>query len=87
LHLAGNFKIYLEHIEVTEYDKNMDKVASCDDEVTNSIMNIVNIASRKIHSGQRLDFAEALALYQEDDLLKLASLARIVKERKSGHNV
>lgn len=50
-------------------------------------MEKVNIASKKIHSGQRLDFAEALALYHSDDLLHLASLARIVKERKSGHNV
>jgi len=50
-------------------------------------MNIVNSASGKIYSGERLNFAEALALYQSDDLLKLASLAQVVKERKSGHNV
>jgi len=50
-------------------------------------MNIENIASDKIRSGERLNFAEALALYQSDDLLKLASLAKIVKERKSGNNV
>ena len=48
---------------------------------------MINIASEKIHSGQRLDFAEAVALYHNNDLLKLASLAQIVKERKSGNNV
>ncbi|MBC8014343.1 MAG: aminofutalosine synthase MqnE [Sporomusaceae bacterium] len=50
-------------------------------------MNIVNMAGAKIHNGERLDFSEALALYQSNDLLNLASLARIVKERKSGNNV
>jgi len=64
-----------------------DKLLSCDDKVAGNIMNIVNNASEKIRNGQRLDFVEALALYQSDDLLKLASLAQIVKERKSGHNV
>jgi len=64
-----------------------DKLPSCDDKVAESIMNIVNIAAEKVRKGDRLDFAEALALYRSDDLLKLASLARIVKERKSGHNV
>ena len=50
-------------------------------------MSIIRIAAEKIRSGQRLNFAEALALYNSDDLLEIASLARIVKERKSGHNV
>ncbi len=50
-------------------------------------MNVVKVASEKIRGGQRINFAEALALYQSDDLLALASLARIVKERKSGHNI
>jgi len=50
-------------------------------------MNIINIASGKIQCGERLNFAEALALYHNNDLLKLASLAQIVKERKSGKNV
>ncbi|WP_378956096.1 aminofutalosine synthase MqnE [Pelosinus sp. sgz500959] len=50
-------------------------------------MSIVHSAREKIRSGQRLNFAEALALYHSDDLLELASLARIVKERKSGKNV
>jgi len=67
--------------------KTYDKLPSYDGEVADNIMNIVNIASGKIRSGERLNFAEALALYQSDDLLKLASLAQIVKERKSGHNV
>jgi len=50
-------------------------------------MNMINIASEKVRCGTRLNFAEALALYQSDDLLQLASLAKIVKERKSGNNV
>jgi len=50
-------------------------------------MNIVNMTSEKIGRGERLTFDEALALYQSDDLLKLASLAKFVKERKSGQNV
>lgn len=50
-------------------------------------MSIVNNAAEKIRRGERLEFAEALALYEYDDLLQLASLARIVKERKSGQNV
>lgn len=64
-----------------------DKLSSYDDEVAGNKMSIVNMASIKIHKGERLDFSEALALYQTNDVLKLASLARIVKERKSGHNV
>ena len=64
-----------------------DKLPSYDGEVAEKKMNIVNIASEKIRSGERINFAEALALYQSNDLLKLASLARIVKERKSGHYV
>ena len=70
--------------------KMCDKLSSDDDEVAENIMDIINIvkiASEKARCGERLNFAEALALYQSDDLLKLASLAQIVKERKSGHNV
>jgi len=50
-------------------------------------MDTVQIASEKIRSGERVDFAEALALYEQEDILQLASLARIVKERKSGAHV
>lgn len=50
-------------------------------------MDIIHIATEKIRNGKRLDFAEALALYHSDDLLELANLARIVKERKSGKDV
>lgn len=50
-------------------------------------MTSIEIASKKINSGGRLNFTEALALYQQNDILKLASLARSVKERKSGNHV
>ncbi|EIW19890.1 MULTISPECIES: aminofutalosine synthase MqnE [Pelosinus] len=50
-------------------------------------MNSIEIASRKIDKGERLNFTEALALYQHNDILKLAELARMVKERKSGQYV
>lgn len=50
-------------------------------------MDTIATAKQKIRSGGRLDFADALALYQENDLLELASLARSVKERKSGKSV
>lgn len=44
-------------------------------------------AEGKISKGERINFEEALALYQENDLLKLGRLARLVKERKTGQNV
>jgi aminodeoxyfutalosine synthase len=50
-------------------------------------MNCIEIASKKIDSGGRLTFTDALALYQADDLLNLAGLARKVKERKSGNYI
>ena len=50
-------------------------------------MSILQRGIEKIRNGQRVDFAEALALYHSDNLLELASLARLVKERKSGHNI
>ncbi|MDD4600680.1 Aminodeoxyfutalosine synthase [bioreactor metagenome] len=50
-------------------------------------MDIITGAKQKVLTGGRLDAAEALALYQHSDLLELASLARSVKERKSGHSV
>lgn len=50
-------------------------------------MNLIDKAVKKVSSGERLHFTEALALYQDNDILKLASLARSVKERKSGNYV
>lgn len=43
--------------------------------------------SSKVEYGQRLEFHDAMALYHSDDLLWLGSLARSVKERKSGRQV
>lgn len=50
-------------------------------------MDIIQTVSEKLKGGERLQLAEALALYQHDDLLALAKLARSVKERKSGREV
>lgn len=50
-------------------------------------MEILEQARRKAQQGERLDFAEAMALYQENDLQFLAKCARAQKERKSGKNV
>ncbi|MCX7780090.1 MAG: aminofutalosine synthase MqnE [Negativicutes bacterium] len=44
-------------------------------------------AVKKAERGERLALEDALALYEQDDLLLLASLARTVKERKSGRQV
>lgn len=44
-------------------------------------------AKEKISSGERLNRAEILALYDDNDLLCLAESARRVKESKSGKNV
>lgn len=48
---------------------------------------IAEAAAAKIRRGGRLDLDEALALYEHNDLLLLASLARTVKEGKSGRDV
>lgn len=50
-------------------------------------MNQVERASCKIKNGERIDFEDAMALYKYNDLLHLAKLARLVKERKSGTQV
>lgn len=50
-------------------------------------MNGIEIASQKINNGERLTFEEAMALYRQNDILKIAGLARNVKERKSGNYV
>lgn len=46
-----------------------------------------NLAVSKVKNGQRLDFQDAMSLYQSDDIILLGSLARAVKERKSGRQV
>ncbi|WP_371367945.1 Aminodeoxyfutalosine synthase [Sporomusa rhizae] len=48
---------------------------------------IAHTASDKIRNGERIEFTEALALYQQNDLLLLAELANRVKHTKSGQNV
>jgi aminodeoxyfutalosine synthase len=50
-------------------------------------MDLLDQAVTKIADNKRIDFTEALALYQQNDLLLLASLARKVKERKTGQEV
>lgn len=48
---------------------------------------LADAAAAKISRGGRLDLDEALALYEHNDLVLLATLARAVKERKSGRDV
>ena len=50
-------------------------------------MNTLNIAKEKISAGERLNFDEALALYEDNDLLYLAESARRVKESKTGKKI
>lgn len=50
-------------------------------------MDILTTAKEKIERGKRIDFAEALALYKDNDLLFLAACARKAKERHSGNKV
>ncbi|CUH96299.1 hypothetical protein P22_2389 [Propionispora sp. 2/2-37] len=47
----------------------------------------VDAAAEKILSGKRLNFSEAMALYQHNDIVHLAKLARLVKQAKSGSQV
>ena len=47
----------------------------------------VRQARAKAERGERLSLADALALYEDDDLLFLASCARRAKEKKSGKRV
>ncbi len=49
--------------------------------------NVLNSAREKISNGERLNFDEIIALYEENNLLYLAESARLVKERKSGDKV
>ena len=50
-------------------------------------MTILEAARRKAEQGERLSLADALALYEENDLLFLADAARRAKERASGASV
>lgn len=50
-------------------------------------MNALKSAKNKISAGERLDFDEILALYNENDLLYLANAARNVKIAKTGKKV
>jgi len=49
--------------------------------------NFLASAREKISAGERLDAAEILALYEDNDLLYLAESARRVKERKTGKKI
>ena len=50
-------------------------------------MNILKKAKGKVFSGERLNFDEILALYEDNDLLYLAKAARRVKEAKTGKKI
>ena len=50
-------------------------------------MNSLQSAHKKISSGGRLNFDEALALYEENNLLYLGESARRVKESKTGKKI
>ena len=50
-------------------------------------MKTLDSAKEKISSGGRLNFDEALALYEDNDILYLAESARRVKESKSGKKI
>jgi aminodeoxyfutalosine synthase len=47
----------------------------------------IETARRKAETGERLTLQDALALYEDNDLLALAAWARTAKERKSGKRV
>ncbi|BEU88971.1 aminofutalosine synthase MqnE [Selenomonas sp. TAMA-11512] len=49
--------------------------------------NAIETARKKAEAGDRLTLSDALALYEDDDLLFLASCARRAKEKKSGKDV
>ena len=50
-------------------------------------MNTLSKAKSKISSGERLNFDEIFALYEDNDLLYLAESARRVKEAKTGKKI
>lgn len=47
-------------------------------------MTTFNIISEKIHAGERLDFDDAMALYNSNDLLAIGKLAALVNQRLNG---
>ena len=51
------------------------------------MMTSINEARARAEAGERLSLADALALYEDNDLLFLAKCARAAKERKSGRKV
>ncbi|SDL93927.1 aminodeoxyfutalosine synthase [Dendrosporobacter quercicolus] len=51
------------------------------------MMSILAAAAKKAQAGERIDLAEALALYYDNNLLQLAQWARAAKERKSGQDI
>ena len=50
-------------------------------------MTTIAAARAKAETGERLSLADAMTLYQENDLLFLAACARRMKEKKSGRKV
>ena len=50
-------------------------------------MTTLTAISEKVHAGERLSEADALALYASNDLLAIGELAALVNERKNGRNV
>lgn len=48
---------------------------------------IIKHIAEKVLGGERLNFEDALALFESNDLLTLAKLGRTIKERKSGRYV
>lgn len=50
-------------------------------------MSAIETARQKAEKGERLTLTDALALYEDNDLLALAAWARAAKERKSGKAV
>ncbi|MFA6849125.1 MAG: aminofutalosine synthase MqnE [Selenomonadaceae bacterium] len=50
-------------------------------------MTEIETARHKAETGERLTLQDALALYEDNDLLSLAAWARVAKERKSGKRV
>ena len=50
-------------------------------------MTSIDQARARAEAGERLSLADALALYEDNDLLFLAKCARAAKERQSGRKV
>ena len=50
-------------------------------------MSTLATIAEKVHAGERLSEADALALYASNDLLALGELAALVNQQKNGANV